>query len=338
MLARAYAPSPSAAVAVVLNRHARGVTPRMVERLRRLVPARDLFVSESVRDSDAIAAIVIERGYRAALLGGGDGTFVRCVTDLSAHAQRRGMPVPSLGVLRLGTGNALAFALAASEVSEAGLRRDLDRARTGGDALLPLLEVDGRLTPFAGVGLDAAVQQDFAATTRALDRVGVGQRLGAGARYALAVGLRTVPRYLLSPLPEITVINRGAPAFRVGAGGAIRGPAVAAGEVLYRGRCSIATGSTIPYFGLGMRMFPYCQLVAGRFQLRCADVPTVEALAHLPSVWRGVYASRYLSDFLVEKVELRLETPVAFQIGGDLQDEPRTRVTLAMARPIRVVR
>jgi diacylglycerol kinase family enzyme len=353
VLARAHSHAPAAAfrtalvrpeidagrpVAVILNEHARGVSPRMVRQLGRLLPPRDLYLSRSLAESNAIAGEVVDRGYRAVLLGGGDGTVVQCLTDLRAHARRRGRTLPSVGVLPLGTGNALAWALDSTSTSEDALRASIAHAC---DPLrrepLQLLDVDGRLTPFAGVGLDANIQEDFTATTRLLDRVGVGRRLGAGARYALSVALRSAPRYVASELPEVVAVNRGAPAVRVGLGGRVLGASIPAGEVLYRGRCSIATGSSIPYFGLGMKMFPYAQRERGRFQLRCASISAARILGHLPAIWRGEFADDAVADFLVDDVELHLERPVAFQIGGDLQPGLRDRVRLTLARPIRVV-
>jgi diacylglycerol kinase family enzyme len=326
-------------VAVILNGRARGVSPSVLRRLGRLVPRRDLFVSRTLGDAREIAAEVVERAYPSVLLGGGDGTFVACVTEMRSEARRRGTPLPSVGMLRLGTGNALARTLGASPPTAEGLARDLARANSPalGDAI-DLLEVGGRLTPFAGVGLDAQILEDYAAMTRQLDALGVGQRLGAGARYALAVALRSVPRYLARPLPEVVAVNLGAPALRVGGDGRPIGPPIAAGQVLYRGPLAIAAGSTIPYYGLGIKIFPHAGRMPGRFHLRCARSSTLEILAHLPSLWRGRYESDTIFDFLVDRVELRLERPSAVQIGGDLEAEPRDRVVLALARrAVRVV-
>ena len=333
--AQSYTPPP---VAVILNRHARGVTPAIVDRIARVMEREHLYVSSSLEQSRAIARTVVERGYPAVLLGGGDGTFVQCLTDLRTHARKTGVALPSLGVLRLGTGNALASALDAGKLDERGLLRDLRRAAdVSHHRSLSLMEVDGRLTPFAGVGLDANVQSDFLAVTRALNRVGIGRRVSAGLRYGLAVALRSMPRYVFADLPRVTVINRGGPAWKVGAHGALIGGPTATGEVLFDGPCAIATGSSIPFFGLHMKMFPYAQQMPGRFQLRCSAIPTRAILPHLPAIWRGEFADDRVHDFLVEKVELRVDRPVPFQIGGDLQPEPRERVTLGIAKPIRVV-
>jgi diacylglycerol kinase family enzyme len=337
MLARAQElpPSPLGRVAVILNGRARGVSPRVLRRIGRLMPLRDLYVSRSIGDSSAIAGEVVDGGYQAVLLGGGDGTFVQCLTDIATHARRRGAPLPSVGVLRLGTGNALAHTLGASAPTEAGLARDLGRAADPRRGPLPLLDVDGRLTPFAGLGLDAQILEDFNATTRFLDTAGIGRGLGPGVRYALAVAFRSIPRFLARPAREVIAVNLGSPAFRVGAGGRLLGDPIPAGEILYRGPCSLAAGSTIPYYGLGMRMFPHAQLMQGRFQLRCSGASTPEILAHLPGLFRGTYASKNIGDFLVDKVELRLAEPAPVQIGGDLQPGTRDRLVLSLAsRPV----
>jgi diacylglycerol kinase family enzyme len=325
-------------VAVILNGHARGVSPSVLRRIGRLVPKRDLYVSRTLDQASAIAERVVDRGYDAVLLGGGDGTFVQCATDLRESAARHGTPVPRLGVLRLGTGNALAFALGASQPTLAGMKRDLSRAAEGAPAQLEMLEVDGKLTPFAGVGLDAQILDDFHATTRLLGRFGIGRSLGSGARYALSVAFRSTPRFVASPAQEVVAVNLGAPAFRLGRGGERIGPPIFRGEVLWRGRCSLAAGSTIPFYGLGMKMFPFAGTQPGRFHLRCTDCSAAEIIGHLPAVWRGEYASPRLADFLVERAELRLERPAPIQIGGDVQPIQRDRITLALASaPVTVV-
>lgn len=331
MLPRLKAESRGQRLAVILNGRARGVSPEVLHRIGRLMPRRDLFVSRTLHDSSDIAGDVVERGYEAVLLGGGDGTFVQCLTDLRAQARRHGAALPSLGVLKLGTGNALAWTLGASAPTVEGLRHDLARALEPQRAKLDLIEVDGCLTPFAGLGLDAQILEDFHATTAALDRVGVGRYLGAWLRYALAVALKSTPRFMLRELQEVVAINLGSPAWRIGRGGERIGAPIARGQVLYRGRCSIASGSTIPYYGLGFKLFPYAQAMPDRFHLRCASSSAVEILANLPSLWRGDYASDSIGDFLVDKVELRLERPAPIQIGGDLQPIPRDRLVLSLA-------
>src|SRR5207249_1371368 len=103
-------------------------------------------------------------------------------------------------------------------------------------------------------------------------------------------------------------------------------------------RASIASCSTIPNFGLGLKLFPFAEAREGRFQLRCATSSAFEALSHLPGVFKGEYRSPTLHDFLCTAVEIRIERPVPVQVGGDLQDGARTRLRVAMAdTPITVL-
>lgn len=329
-------------VAVIVNENARGVRPEVVSQLERLVPPRDLFVSRSLDHSRRIARTVVERAYDGVLFGGGDGTFVQCLDDIARESRSEGAELPGVGVLRLGTGNALADALGASRPTLTGLAADLRRARHATqERTLPLLSVDGKLTPFAGCGLDAQILDDFASVGRVIDRVAgpLAPRIGAGMRYALTIGLRSTPRFVFSRLPEIELVSTGEVAHRIDPlTGRIDETPLPAGTVLFRGRVSLASASTIPYFGLKMKMFPYATARRGFFQFRCSTASAYETLSKLPWVWTGEYRTPNLIDFLCQAVEVRIERPVPIQIGGDLQDAPRDRLPIALhSTPVRVL-
>jgi diacylglycerol kinase family enzyme len=333
---------PRSRVAVILNARARGVRPEVLDKLERLVPSNDLFVSSNLEHSREIARTVVERAYDGVLFGGGDGTFVQCLADIAGEARRADAELPGVGVLRLGTGNALADALGASRPTLDGLAHDLRRARTArAPRTLSLLEVDGRLTPFAGCGLDAQILDDFGKTSRFLDRV-VGpsaKHLGAGARYALSCSLRSTPRFLFTRLPEIEIINTGSPAYRIDwRTGKVFDEPLPTGAVLFRGRTALATTATIPYFGLRMKMFPFVYDKPGRFQLRCSTASAYETIRNLPAVFRGEYRTPNLHDFLCDGIEMRMERPVPVQVGGDLSSGLRDRLPIALSsQPVRVL-
>ena len=332
---------PRSRVAVILNAQARGVRPEVVERLGRLVPQRDLYVSRDLEHSREIARTVVERAYDGVLFGGGDGTFTQCLSDIAGEARRSDLPLPGVGVLRLGTGNAIADALGASRPTVDGLVRDLRRARqTDGARTLPMLSIEGKLTPFAGCGLDAQILDDFASLGEMIDRMAGPHKgkIGPGARYALTVALRSTPRFVFTQLPEIEVVNRGEPAYRIDwrTGRAVEEEPIREGEVLFRGRAALCSASTIPYFGLKMKMFPYVR--PDRFQLRCSTASTYETLANLPAVFRGEYKSENLHDYLATAIEVRVSRAVPLQIGGDLAGGPRDRFEVSLAdQPIRVL-
>jgi diacylglycerol kinase family enzyme len=326
-------------VAVVLNANARLVGADTLRWVRGVVPERDLFLSRALEQSPAIARHVLTSGYDAVLWGGGDGTFANGVAEMVAASRATGLRLPEMGVVRLGTGNAIADAIGASPASPAGLTEELGRARASRSPReLSMLEVEGRPALFCGFGLDAQILDDFGATVRTLDRLGLADRVtSAGVRYFLAVAGRSVPRFLVSDRAEVVAINRGAPALKVDVDGNPVGAPIAAGRVLWRGVATLASASTIPFYGLGMRMFPHADRSPGRFQLRLADAGAVHILSQLPKVWTGRISSPRVHDFLVDEVELVLARPSPFQANGDLLGERGGATLRLWPRPIPIV-
>lgn len=95
--------------------------------------------------------------------------------------------------------------------------------------------------------------------------------------------------------------------------------------------------STIPYWGFGARIFPYCEEQEGRFHLRIASFGPFEAIKNLRSIWRGDFHSPLLHDFLVDAVEIHCEKPAYLQVGGDVVGRRTLVLAKLSPRPIRVV-
>ena len=116
------------------------------------------------------------------------------------------------------------------------------------------------------------------------------------------------------------------------------GRPIARGELLHAGPCMLAAASTVPYYGLGLRVFPFAGAAPGAMHLRVATsigIPTL--LANLPSIWSGAFAHRGLLDFHAERVTLRFDRPTPLQIGGDAEGL-RREVTIGMAAdPVELV-
>src|SRR5690606_39610143 len=96
---------------------------------RHVVPADDLFLSRSTSEAKTIAREVVGRKYRTVFTGGGDGTFVSFVTEILDFLRDAREPLPRFGVLKLGTGNALAGMVGAAP--GVGIVDDVLRARAG---------------------------------------------------------------------------------------------------------------------------------------------------------------------------------------------------------------
>lgn len=328
-------------IAVVVNGNAKSVTAEVIETLDQILDGGDLFVSRRVEESEAIARTLVDRGYGTILTGGGDGTFTVVVTAVVNEARRRGAPLPRFGLLRLGTGNSLAWVLGASKMTERGgrgLAADLARLRAdAGSRDLRLVEAEGMLSPFCGFGIDAIMLRDYGAVKSILAR-GPLKRLAPGAlSYAVAATTRTIPGYVFRPTPHCRVVNEGGDAYRIGERGRIVGGPLRKGAILYEGPAKIASVGAIPYYGFGFRFFPYAEDRADRLQLRISKISTAAFVANFRAIWRGDYDDLETTfDYFVDDVTIEMDPPTSFQIGGDVVGE-RGRVRVRLTEPIRIV-
>jgi diacylglycerol kinase family enzyme len=195
-------------IAVVVNGNAKSVSNEVIATLDQILEGGDLYVSRRVEDSEAIAANLLDRGYDTILTGGGDGTFTVVVTAVVNAARKRGVEPPRFGLLRLGTGNSLAWVLGASQMGSGAraaraLSADVARLRAdAGSRLLPLVEAEGMLSPFCGFGIDANVLHDYAETKGLFAKTPFGRALAGIATYAVAATTRTIPGYLFKATPH----------------------------------------------------------------------------------------------------------------------------------------
>jgi len=325
-------------VAVVVNGKAKQVTEELVETLGQIVQSGDLFVSRSLEEGRDIARVIVERGYPTVLTGGGDGTFVQMVSWIAKVADAMKKPLPRFGLLKLGTGNAMAWVLGAGQ-QHRGVVADLARLRSeGGSRELHLIEVEDMLTPFAGLGADAVALDHQRRTRTALEKMpGLRKAASGPVTYTLSMLALSLPRFLLAPMPRFRVVNDGAPAQRLGQDGRPVGSDIAAGEVLYDGPANLLMFGTIPYWGFGARVFPFAEERSDRFNLRVIAFGSVEAVAHVKGIWRGTHRSKRLHDFLVEAVRIECTPPTPLQIGGDAVGERSVVRARLSPRPIRVV-
>ena len=156
-------------VAVLLNANARKFNERIVRSLSHVVPEGDLYVSRSELDARRIAQSVLDQRYHTLFLGGGDGTFSSFVNEIMNQVELRrqhhpGLAAPRFGVLKLGTGNSVATLVRSSSTRGDGILDDVLRARAGevpGYRCLDMLMVEGKRAPFAGLGLDGKLLNDY---------------------------------------------------------------------------------------------------------------------------------------------------------------------------------
>ena len=325
---------PDDRFAVVLNANAGRVTPKLARAIQRTVSPDRVFLTESQEHAREVLHRCVENDVKTVFAGGGDGTIVDTINTLAGyHGQ---VPeLPRVGVLRLGTGNALAHWLG----SGAPLR-DLARWRSGEphtDHTVQMVQAEGTLFPFAGVGHDAAVLNDY----NWVKERGSGTWWEGLARgmtgYLLAGYLKTVPNYLRRDNPMVTVTNLGSPAWHIGPDGRETGEPVVAGQILYRGPAAMLGCATTPLYGYGMKMYPFATRRPGRFQLRILNMSPLQCAMNFPAAWRGTLQHSGLYDFYADRVRVQFEDAVPYQLGGDARGY-RRELTFELARfPVRMV-
>ncbi|MBK07534.1 MAG: hypothetical protein CL920_19300 [Deltaproteobacteria bacterium] len=303
-------------IAILLNGNARKVTQALVDQLSYTVPRKDIYFSKTLEEAKRFCQLIYEREYDLVFTGGGDGTLLNGVTELQrCHEQavtKRRFPV--LGVLHLGTGNAVAGFLGA----RANITKTIQQAqKTQGFALREQhwVEVNGESTPFAGTGLDSLMINHYKKLKDQL-KDGPFAFLGEGLRgYLSALFVYTTPHFFTQPFPEIEVFNGNKPAYLLGPKGDYV-EEFAPGARLYKGPAMMSSVSTVPCFGYGVKGFPFAES-GQHMQLRLAFPPVLEALINIPRICRGTYRSKKLLDFHVEEVTVRSDELLPLQIGGD---------------------
>lgn len=324
--------------AVLLNANARQVTDRVRRSLAGVVPEQDLFFSRCPADAARIADEVVSRRYGTVFTGGGDGTFVHWVNSIVDGAERQRAPIPRFGLLALGTGNAVAEVVGARPDSHLRNLRTYLAGQAQRTRRLDLLVCGGRRTPFAGLGIDAAILNDYNWIKGKLKGSALGSFGNGIPGYGLAIALRSAPRYLLERRPAYCeIVNTGRVAWRLDGRGQRIGPVIGPGEMLYAGPCLMAAASTVPFYGFGLKAFPYAASQAGMMQVRVAgNIPVTTLLANVSRIWSGQFSHPGLFDFHAERIHVSFERPVPLQLGGDAEGW-REEIGLGMARPVDLV-
>jgi len=308
-------------VAVIVNKNARWANDRLLAKLSHILPDDRIYPTETFDDAEQAMEDILVRGYDIVFSGGGDGTIVSTLSIMRkkvAELKSRGQNVlrPPVGILKLGTGNAWAWAVGVKD----GLGQ-LEHVVNGGYFSIyryPLVEVNELLCPFAGVGWDGQILNDYYEVNRKLSNTPLNRFVGSLYGYFLAVFTRTIPRTIREKsFPEITVRFTGEKLLKPTREGEYLSITDMGSDIIYKGPASIASSATIPYFGYAFRAFPHADRVRGTMHLRIANLEVAESLLNLWSLWRGTYRSQKVIDFVTDRVEMTFDRELPLQVGGD---------------------
>lgn len=302
-------------IALVVNLNARRGSQRFAEFARRVLPNSRVIATRSV---DEVERFVDELGSpRVILSGGGDGTACG-ILDALRHRNRA---FPTFGLVKLGTGNAWAIGTHAPSPRRA--MKQLAQALERGHTELPtsefsLVEVEGRLTPFAGAGWDAELLHDYKLQLQALPpplrRFATG-----GLGYAVSIFSRTILRNVLQrERAQVRLINLGEDALTFDPHGNVtKVPGGGVGAVLYEGPYGVAGAGTTAELGFGFKALHFARVMPGRMHVRVLASTAAQATWHLPDLWRGKHPIPHSHDFLLTRCRMEFDREVPVEIGGD---------------------
>jgi hypothetical protein len=314
----------------------------MIEQIKARAPHADVFVTSDLDEAERALSEVAHGRYDLCFTGGGDGTVCHAVTRLSELSRDR--KAPPIGVLPLGTGNAIASFLESPSVEECVSAPERARA----DRLsFPELEVTSSASSelprpskaaFGGFGWDSFVLdryfkwRDFAKRFKLLKPISEG--LGA---YLLSGLLWAVPELLLRrPRWEITVRNGSSEAYQLDQDGKVL-KRIAPGAIIYQGKARLFSFGTCPFFGFRMKALPLAAARSDMMQIRVADFSPIVTTLALPKIWKGEFKHPKLWDFLASDFEVSVSSETAIQMGGDVVGHG-DRFAVKMTRPATVLR
>lgn len=303
--------------AFLLNANARSVTKTLLKKLSSLIPKDDLYISHNIADAESNVNDIISKGYAYMFCGGGDGTAVTAINLLNKYAKLNPHAhLPKIGVLSLGTGNALARFLRASAFD-----KDIKSILQGKPlrpVLLSMIEAGDHQTPFAGIGYDGELMNDFESVKEVFFESPFRKIFSSVWGFAIAGIFKTLPRQVARELPTVRV-NSSYPAYRImEVNGVDEEIYIDQGQLLYDGKAPMICVGTIPWVGYGITLFPFANRRPGYMHLRISAVPLSICLSNLyPSIWHGHFRHKKLFDFLVKDVTIESEESLPYQLGGD---------------------
>ncbi|CAE7723848.1 unnamed protein product [Symbiodinium sp. CCMP2592] len=323
-------------VALILNRNAKGVTRKVEHKLKDIVGAGRTFVCCSEQDAeDALREVMVDKACKVVVCGGGDGT-VTSLLNLIGKV-REAVPdavSPTMCVLRLGTGNALAYVTGAQknffgdlehlvqELSDE--KKPVPEIPTSTITVIPEGLPDDQPESiscfFAGLGYDARMLQDYMwLRDKTKDSTVLRKLVHNPFGYVVALLMRTLPATMRGEhVFHVKVTNLADKAYYMDSR---RGDWALKHEkdaVIYEGEVGIVSVGTVPFYGGGFRLFPFAGMRPGYAHLRLSHIHPAVATFNIRHLWQGTYRDHeHVHDFLVKDVMLEVDRPTPLHHSGD---------------------
>lgn len=104
-------------------------------------------------------------------------------------------------------------------------------------------------------------------------------------------------------------------------------------QLLFEGTTGIIAAGTTPYYGGGMKLFPFSRVQPHGMHLRLGRINPLIGFLNIPWIFRGSYRHYNMKclDFVGKDFEVELSEPYPFQHSGEADDDPTARFRLRVA-------
>lgn len=323
---------PGDGLAILVNANAKRGGRRIAVETQRYLPGAQVKLTRTLDEATAWLRALLPTAPKVLFSAGGDGTAIALVNAL-ARVLAPNAPLPPIGLLKLGTGNAWANVLGAPKLSQSlAILRELG-ARAGPlpfrrfglvDVAWPSEPELGTLAHFAGAGWDAEILNDYKeqlAASKGPPRFFAKSVSG----YLTAMLTRTAPKSVLYGRPHVLIENLGDEVFTIDPAGSLtRLEGARRGTVLWDGLMSVAGAATCPEFGYHFRAYPFAERLLGTINVRVFDRSTFGGISSIPRLWTGAHPLRGMHDWFTTAARFTFSRPMAIEVGGDALPPRRT--------------
>jgi hypothetical protein len=177
-----------------------------------------------------------------------------------------------------------------------------------------MLTKKGDLCFFAGVGFDSLMLDDFKSIKAWSKRTGILRRtLSSVAGYCVALLFKTLPKGMQGKhniYVELTTNDNSTLFVDHRRGDLVRSVKE---RVLYKGVTGILAAGTSPFYGGGLRLFPFARMTEDKMHLRLGRIHPFVGFLNIPSIYSGSYRDKTdnfgVIDFMGKDFEVKVTVP-----------------------------
>jgi diacylglycerol kinase family enzyme len=305
-------------IAIILNNNARNVNMNIKEQIEQIIPKQNIFYTNSLEEADATIAKILNSHYTHIFTGGGDGTLVYFINKMKEIKRKAKIKtkLPAIGILRLGTGNAVAiYTNSGKKIAD-----DLEIVLKGGTYktdTIDFVKIDDKYFTFGGFGADALVLNDYDMMKRLPNKILRYPFAGLKGYFLSALAI-TLPKIILKNKENyVEIYANNNEVYAVSMVEGFRKIEVKKGDLIYKGSFTSVVIGTTPFYGYGLKALPFANKKKGFLQIRILDIPPVMLAYKVLKAWNGLYSGDDIIDFVVQDVTVKFKKPTPLQIAGE---------------------